>query len=113
MTHEQNYQDQRNAGRLMGDTVPSVREVRTPNRLHLAKKSIAPKGHEAFLKALESSGATLFFDIASSGDVIKGVIKTSDKYTISIQEVNGTRVIFKHDISSFYVEAPAAKPETH
>lgn len=91
----------------MGDSYTSS-TTRTISR-PVAKKAPAPKGHEAFLKALESSGAQLQFDIASGG-TISGVIKTSDKYTISIQEEHGTRVIFKHDISSFYVEAPA-KPE--
>lgn len=77
-----------------------------------AKKKLGPKpaGHEAFLKALESSNATVEIEKASSGDRIVGKIKASDKYTISLRcpltpgDWEGpylTRVIFKHDISEF------------
>lgn len=72
------------------------------------KLSIAPKGHEAFLKALESSGATVEFEKASSGEKVVGKIKTSDKYTVSLavqispeSDEYVTRVLFKHDISEF------------
>lgn len=109
MSHEENYQAQRQAGRLMGDSYSST-TTRTISR-PVTNKAPAPKGHEAFLKALESSGAYLVFEI-SSGGTISGVVKTSDKYTISIQEEHGTRVLFKHDISSFYVKAPS-KTEAH
>ena len=69
-----------------------------------------PSGHEAFLKALESSNATVEVEKASSGDKVIGKIKASDKYTISLRVPNTpgdwegpyqTRVIFKHDISEF------------
>lgn len=61
-----------------------------------------PKGHEAFLKALEASNATVVFEKASSGEKVSGKIKTSDKHTVSVQTESGTRVIFKHDISEFF-----------
>ncbi len=68
-----------------------------------SRKGKAPlKGHEAFLKALEVSGATVFFEKASSGVTIEGVVKHSDKYTVSVQCGDQTRVLFKHDISEFW-----------
>lgn len=70
------------------------------------KPKVAPKGHEAFLKALEASGATVSFLKASCEETVTGTIKTSDKYTISVLTDGGmTRVLFKHDISEFCVEA--------
>lgn len=71
-----------------------------------AKHKAVPKGHEAFLKALETSGATVEFEKASSGDIVTGTIKASDKYTVSVRELleegkQRTRVLFKHDISEF------------
>ena len=104
--HERNYAEQRNAGRVM-------EEGFTPRRpLLKATNKVTPKGHEAFLKALEASGANVDFELAASGNIVSGSIKTSDKYTISIQEQYGTRVLFKHDISNFFVLAPTTK-EVH
>lgn len=69
-----------------------------------------PKGHEAFLKGLETSGARISLEKMSSGEVITGRIKTSDKYTVSVSVGEGddvtTRVIFKHDISEFRALTP-------
>lgn len=67
------------------------------------EKKRSPEGHEAFLKMLESSNAIINVEKASSGTVITGTIKHSDKYTISVTDEAGqTRVIFKHDISEFW-----------
>jgi sRNA-binding regulator protein Hfq len=66
------------------------------------KSANAPKGHEAFLKALEASGQIVSFEKASSGERVVGKIKTSDKYTISVITEAGTRVLFKHDVSEFF-----------
>lgn len=71
-----------------------------------SSRKITPKGHEAFLKALESSGADVTFVIASSGALITGKVKHSDKYTVSVQVAGTTRVLFKHDISEFSAPAP-------
>lgn len=81
------------------------------------------KGHEAFLKALEQSGATVEFEKASSGEKVIGKIKTSDKYTVSLAVPTGegeqyvTRVLFKHDISEFStisrIVAPTNNAELH
>lgn len=74
------------------------------------KHGSKPSGHEAFLRALESSGATVEIEKASTGEHVVGKIKASDKYTISLRvphtqgDYNGpytTRVLFKHDISEF------------
>lgn len=61
-----------------------------------------PQGHEAFLKMLEQSQAEIEVEIISSGEKVRGIVKHSDHYTISVKpEGKGTRVFFKHDISSF------------
>lgn len=69
------------------------------------------KGHEAFLKGLEHTGATVTFEKASNGEKIVGTVKTSDKYTVSIMQHKDdgsyiTRVVFKHDISEFSPQPP-------
>lgn len=84
--------------------------ARRPTLTKKPKLGPKPAGHEAFLKALESSNATVEIEKASSGDKIIGKIKASDKYTISLRVPHtpgdwegpyATRVIFKHDISEF------------
>lgn len=69
----------------------------------------APKGHEAFLKMLESSGATISVE-KLDGSVVIGTVKHSDKYTITMRttfEGKPTeRVLFKHDISEFSAITP-------
>ena len=107
--------DQRDAARLMGDdgdfsnlqlkrrptlmVVPKVKTTKPASKVSL-------KGHEAYLKALEGSGSIVKFEKMSSGDTVIGAVKTSDKYTVSLQTKEGTRVLFKHDISEFFVAAP-------
>ena len=82
----------------------------TGSKKPFVKAGPKPSGHEAFLKALEFSNATVEIEKSSSGDKIIGKIKASDKYTISLRVPNTpgdwegpyqTRVIFKHDISEF------------
>lgn len=104
-TSAQIYADQRDAARSMME----LSRLDKPR----AKSKTTPTGHEAYLKALETSGAMVAFEKASTGQVIAGSIKTSDKYTISVQTEFGTRVLFKHDLSEFFVAAPivAAKEE--
>ena len=79
--------------------------------VRLSKKPSAPKGHEAFLKALEVSGTEIEVEKKASGECIVGVVKHSDKYTITLRCVDSAgavlnRVIFKHDISEFRALAP-------
>lgn len=76
----------------------------------------SPKGHEAFLKALELAGATITVRLLNDPEVtMKGSIKHSDKYTISLKVTNpdGTYqvfVLFKHAIESFWTD-PADNPK--
>jgi sRNA-binding regulator protein Hfq len=113
-THTQIREEQLQAGREMGDVADVVirrpvitRSGSTRHAVGKSAKAITSKGHEAFLKALESSGTTVEFVMASSGASIIGVVKTSDKYTISVMVATGigeeyrTHVLFKHDISEF------------
>src|SRR5437879_1741340 len=51
------------------------------------------KGHEAFLKALETSGADVKVEKMSSGEIITGKIKHSDKYTITVRQVGCEEVL--------------------
>lgn len=72
------------------------------------KKPVAPKGHEAFLKALEAAGAKVSLTLSNDPDTIMtGTVKHSDKYTISLRtdREDGTYqvyVIFKHAIEMFW-----------
>ena len=106
--------NQRDFARRMGDGDGYAGQRRVTltagNKKPFAKAGPKPAGHEAFLKALESSNATVEIEKASSGDKIVGKIKASDKYTVSLRcpltpgDWEGpyqTRVLFKHDISEF------------
>lgn len=75
------------------------------------KPAAAPKGHEAYLKALEASGANVKVMLVG-GEEIVGVIKHSDNYTISLLESGelSATVIFKHDISRFRMIVVASAP---
>lgn len=104
---------QRDFARHMNDDGATPRRVTltaTGNKKPFAKVGPKPSGHEAFLKALESSNATVEIEKASSGEKVIGKIKASDKYTVSLRVPHtagdwegpyATRVIFKHDISEF------------
>ncbi len=84
----------------------------SPTTLRARKKPNKPEpvGHESFLKALEKSAASIIIEKASTGEKIKGVVKHSDKFTISIEDAaHRTRVIFKHDISEFEAVTPRQK----
>lgn len=76
-----------------------------------AKNGPAPlKGHEAFLKALEKSGANVIVQKISSGEDIQGTIAHSDKWTVTMRSTGKDRVIFKHDISEFSTTTPRQAP---
>lgn len=71
------------------------------------KKPATLKGHEAFLKALETGGAVVTVSMVNDPKPLKGTIKHSDKYTISLRVDfdDGTYqvyVLFKHAIESFW-----------
>jgi len=81
-----------------------------------APKAAQPKGHEAFLKALEASGATVIVEM-NDGSSLTGTIKHSDKYTISLKVSKEAEkgdgayqvyVIFKHSITLFYTPGKGA-----
>lgn len=111
-----NYDDvrreQQREGRQMAadDRQPPMR--RNSDRFPSKKKSEL-KGHEAFLKALEESGKEQGTQVEvekMNGDKVVGVVKCSDKYTITLRVPNPSdsdsagfidRVLFKHDISEF------------
>jgi len=69
------------------------------------KQAQKPKGHEAFLKALETSGATIYIEYLDSDPAnpawVQGVVKHSDKYTISLKVGEQSLVVFKHAIRFF------------
>lgn len=101
---------QHSFARRMGDDAFAARRPPLTVKKAFVKNTPKPSGHEAFLKALESSNATVEVEKASSGERVVGKIKASDKYTISLRvpftanDWDGpyaTRVIFKHDISEF------------
>ena len=105
-----------------GDNFNRRLSLTTGSKKPFVKTGPKPSGHEAFLKALESSNATVEIEKASSGDKIVGKIKASDKYTVSLRvphtagDWDGpytTRVIFKHDISEFspLIQTPTTSVE--
>lgn len=84
---------------------------RPPGR---TKNKSGAVGHEAFLKALVATGATVVVRLVGDGGEIRGVIKHADKYTLTVRHDDGgddgmiEEVFFKHDISSFYSATPKA-----
>lgn len=72
-----------------------------------AKPATAPKGHEAFLKALHESGAEIRVYLLDVVEPLQGKIRATDKYTISLDVKGTTEVIFKHAIQRF---SPLPRP---
>jgi hypothetical protein len=106
---------------LPGSTKTTVRTPAPVNRGTGAAPVSKTKGHEAFLKALQLSGADIVIE-KMSGDIYMGKLKHSDKYTLTvnvacIQRAGSDavdtirepydRVLFKHDISEFYTTTAA------
>lgn len=96
--------------------VPTAINKPKPNQQGNTKRQAGQKapanvgGHEAFLKNIEASENRLRITVASSGEVVDGFIKATDKYTVSLkvnmnkpEDPNAyiVRVFFKHDISEF------------
>lgn len=108
--HDDIRRDQLREGARMGESAQPHRATLRPT---LAVKK-AVKGHESFLKALETSGTDVRVEKMSSGEILVGRVKHSDKYTITLQ-VDGAdgrytnHVLFKHDISEF--SALQVRPE--
>ena len=82
---------------------------RSPMKLKskpVAAKPVA-KGHEAFLKAIETTGAEITIELLDEPNPIVGTIKHSDKFTISVKctRPDGSfqvYVVFKHAIRLFW-----------
>jgi RNA chaperone Hfq len=72
-----------------------------------AKPTGAPKGHEAFLKALHESGAEIRVYLLDLLEPLQGKIRATDKYTISLDVKGTTEVIFKHAVQRF---SPLPRP---
>jgi sRNA-binding regulator protein Hfq len=76
-------------------------------------------GHEAFLKALVATGATVMIRLMNSDEPMVGVLKHTDKYTLTVNtriqlpDLNEWRaldcVIYKHAIEFFC--SLTARPE--
>ena len=111
MNQETIRKEQIEAGRRQLSTEQgSGSNVRSIRHGIKSKPSAQPlKGHEAFLKALETSGATVSFEKVSSGVIVTGIVKHSDKFTVSVTTPEATRVLFKHDISEFWAVTPRAE----
>lgn len=98
--------DQSREGSRMADS-HGLGGLRVNVRPPVAAVKKATKGHEAFLKALETSGTEIRVEKMSSGDILIGRVKHSDKYTITLQVMHTAddrytnHVLFKHDISEF------------
>lgn len=79
-----------------------------PKRTFAPKKAAPakPAGHEAFLKALEAGNAVVTIKMATDGTELKGTIKHSDKYTISLrvdsEDGYQVYVIFKSAVEMFW-----------
>jgi sRNA-binding regulator protein Hfq len=111
-TQENIRAEQQAMGRKL-EAVEQSTAGRTETRRHAppvrAQRHDTPKGHEAFLKALEQSCAVVSFEKIGSGEVFSGTVKHSDKFTVSVQIEDCVRVIFKHDISEFSTIARTGK----
>lgn len=110
------------------DMVEAVRGYRhgpaQPNRIgnkrpqgHKTRDKPAVEGHEQLLKMIQGTGGRIAFYVMSLDSNVEGVVKRSDKFTVSVTVekidislpdlLNKTVVFFKHDISFFI---PLQKP---
>lgn len=93
----------------------NVRDGRIVDAGASEKKGNAPKGHEAFLKALELSRTRIELE-KCDGTLYRGLIKHTDRYTLTVCVTDVAysgggagfvpveprdRTIFKHAISEF------------
>lgn len=108
-TQQTHHGDERSSQIAEGRSMASREKLTLKTAKPAAKRTQQPKGHEAFLKALETSGVEVEFWIISEPLKIRGKIKTSDKFSVSVMEttcdglesVGIPMVIYKHDISRF------------
>jgi hypothetical protein len=117
MMHESEREAQREYGRRVTETdrvsANSTQTTRTVTDASGAFKRRAdakrPAGHEAFLKAIEASGGGIWFRYLDEDPnlVHHGMVKHSDKFTVSIDVQGATRVVFKHALRDFGPEKRA------
>jgi sRNA-binding regulator protein Hfq len=92
-----------------------IKETISINKRTAPKPVGAPKGHEAFLKSLETAGSVVTIQELDTDELLIGTIKHSDKYTISLKVTDSETkryqvyVIFKHAIKKFWM-APENQP---
>ena len=105
-------QNQINEGARLSQITPRVKRgyLGRKEKVSSTKPIQAPKGHEAFLKALETSNAMVRFEFLDDAPDVVGLVKCSDKYTISIKVGDETHVLFKHSLRKFVPLTP--RPET-
>jgi len=117
MTPEQTRIEQLREGQRLArcddDAIPSSRPRLTARpgyeapsrasapRLSRPKPKAAPSGHQAFLKALQDSGAEIAVFMLDSDEVLTGKIRAADAFTISLEVKGDTHVIYKHAIQRF------------
>jgi sRNA-binding regulator protein Hfq len=86
------------------------------------KNKSGATGHEAFLKALVATGGTVLVKKATDGSTLQGVLKHTDRYTLTVSvkgyNTDGLQetdvVIYKHAIEEFCSLTPRrADPEEH
>jgi sRNA-binding regulator protein Hfq len=65
------------------------------------KPKAAPSGHQAFLKALQDSGAEIEVHLLDTDEVLVGKIRAADAFTISLEVKGVAEVVFKHAIQRF------------
>lgn len=106
MDQDQIRKDQADAARRLAGSERST--LRLPKGRVQPKKGSKPAGHEAYLKGLQESGASIVI-MTLAGEVASGKLKHADKYTISLEvteavdgeETRETYVYFKHAIEYF------------
>jgi sRNA-binding regulator protein Hfq len=74
------------------------------------KKKAGPTGHEAFLKALEAGNAVVTIKMATDGSELKGTVKTSDKYFISLKVTRADGSYQVYVINKAHIEMFSTNP---
>lgn len=64
------------------------------------------KGHDAILKKAQESGKNVTFYLIGSGtNCMTGTVVERDRYTVSVKVGDTVRVLFKHGVLHFTVQA--------
>lgn len=89
-------------------SVPAERRDRVRPTDTPVKSRHIPKGHDAILKALQDSKATVTIVTSGGGDEFTGTIFGRDKFTITLLVDGVRRVFYKQAIEQFYCNDDAA-----